>query len=138
MCDIFEKHSEPLMCNICKIDFKSISGLKCHNNKHHTDTPLEYPCSKCNSTFLSPQERSQHGRNRHSTDADFHELRCRLCPEKFQEIDEKKEHIKTQHSNEISKFSCQFCGVSRHTQIRLELHEAECYPKQMEKFSGKV
>ena len=59
-CHIMEKHSEPLMCKECNIDFKSLNGIQIHRNKIHSGIPTEYPCYDCNLSFLSSTDRYGH------------------------------------------------------------------------------
>ena len=127
-----EKHSEPLMCKICEKDFQTFYGLSIHKNKNHAEVPREYPCHQCSITFLTPQDRSGHETLVHRKEKVSTEFKCRYCPEKFSSKSARVVHYST-HPGEKYKFCCLFCGAKRPTEIRLNLHEKECYKTKMEK-----
>ena len=122
---ITEKHSQPLMCKECNVDFQSINGLKDHRNKFHTKTPTEYPCSECNVTFLSVSDRYGHKVKVHREHMEPEFYKCRYCHEKFKTPADRKKHVLT-HPQAEFKFPCQYCGVRRQSQIRLNLHQKQC------------
>ena len=124
-CHIMEKHSEPLVCKECKIDFKSLSGLKIHKNKIHTEIPTEYPCYDCDLSFLSSTDRYGHKVKVHRVGKEPEFYKCRYCPEQFKTAAGRKEHILT-HPQAEYKFPCQYCGVKRQSQMRLDLHQKQC------------
>ena len=59
------------------------------------------------------------------------EFKCRYCPEKFSSQNARRAHYST-HPGEKYMFSCIFCGVKKPSEIRLNLHEKECYKAKME------
>ena len=128
---VAEKHSEPLMCNICEKDFATFYGLSIHKNKNHAEVPREYPCSQCATTFLAPQDRSEHISLVHRKEKVKTEFKGRYCPEKFSSQNARRAHYST-HPGEKYMFSCIFCGVKKPSEIRLQLHEKECYKAKME------
>ena len=128
---VAEKHSEPLICNICEKDFATFYGLSIHKNKNHAEVPREYPCSQCATTFLAPQDRSEHFSLKHRKEKVKTEFKCRYCPEKFSSQNARRAHYST-HPGEKYMFSCIFCGVKKPSEIRLDLHEKECYKAKME------
>ena len=129
---IAEKHSQPLICKICEKDFQTFYGLSIHKNKNHAEVPREYPCSQCSLTFLTPQDRSGHESTIHRKEKASTDFKCRYCPEKFGSKSARLAHYST-HPGEKYKFSCLFCGKKIPTEIRLNLHETECYETKMEK-----
>ena len=129
---VAEKHSEPLMCKICEKDFQTFYGLSIHKNKNHAEVPREYPCHQCSITFLTPQDRSGHESVVHRKVKVSTDFKCRYCPEKFSSKSARREHYST-HPGEKYKFFCLFCGAKKPTEIRLNLHEKECYKTKMEK-----
>ena len=128
---VAEKHSEPLICKICEKDFQTFYGLSIHKNKNHAEVPREYPCHQCSLTFLTPQDRSGHESQVHRKEKVSTDFKCRYCPEKFASKSARLGHYST-HPGEKYKFSCLFCGAKKPTEIRLNLHEKECYKTKME------
>ena len=122
---IFEKHSDPLVCQKCGKDFQSILNLKIHQNKYHAETPIEYPCSECLYTFLTPQDRNAH-RTKIHRDEVKPVFRCNFCHEKFKTKIDQMEHTETHKRSETYTFACQYCGKMNSTDIRRNLHETEC------------
>ena len=128
---VAEKHSEPLICKICEKDFQTFYGLSIHKNKKHAEVPREYPCHQCSLTFLTPQDRSGHESQVHRKERVSTDFKCRYCPQKFSSKDARRVHYST-HPGEKFKFDCLFCGAKMPTEIRLNLHEKECYKTKME------
>ena len=122
---ITEKHSQPLMCKECDVDFQSIDGLKGHTNKFHSKTPTEYPCSKCELTFLSATDRYGHRVKLHREQKEAEFFKCRYCHKKFNTPADRKKHV-VSHPQAEFKFPCEYCGVRRQSRIRLNLHQKQC------------
>ena len=122
---ITEKHSQPLMCKECDVDFQSIDGLKGHTNKFHSTTPTEYPCSKCDLTFLSATDRYGHKVKLHREQKEPEFFKCRYCHEKCKTLADRKKHVLS-HPQAEFKFPFEYCGVRRQSRIRLKLHKKQC------------
>ena len=122
---ITEKHSEPLICKECNIDFVSIDGLKNHKNRVHKEVPTEYPCNECNLSFLSSTDRYGHKVKVHRDRKEPEFYKCRYCHEKFKTLADRKNHVLTNPQAEY-KFPCLYCGVKRQSQMRLDLHQKQC------------
>ncbi|GAB0096929.1 uncharacterized protein DMENIID0001_125110 [Sergentomyia squamirostris] len=119
----------PFPCKLCQKSYVLSHHLTRHM-RSHTNSVATYNCFDCGATFSTRDELIYHSAV-HATQS----LVCPLCKEKFGDLDEVTEHIKSH--TEGDQFACEFCDLIFTTELKLEEHtNSEHYEEQQKYGQG--
>ncbi|KAL7644782.1 UNVERIFIED_CONTAM: hypothetical protein RMT77_004595 [Armadillidium vulgare] len=86
-------NSRPLFCKLCKLEYKSLLGLKLHQQMHANIK--QYNCPNCSYKSFRKQDLSYHFRT-HTGEKPYS---CPFCSQTFSVMSNMKAHIRRKHSS---------------------------------------
>ena len=85
-------------CNLCEKRFKSVAGMRQHQQRMHGSNLSKHQCPFCCQNFRDNVTLVHHLELRHSfDDQDPNQPLCKICTSTFQSLDELEEHTQKKH-----------------------------------------
>lgn len=106
--------NRPYPCRLCNKSYLLSHHLTRHM-RSHKEAALDYKCHECSETFTDRDKLIFHSAN-HATES----LKCPLCKQQFDSLNDVTEHIK-QHT-EDEQYACEFCDSIFLTEEQLQEH----------------
>ncbi|XP_043993523.1 zinc finger protein 583-like [Gambusia affinis] len=126
-------HHESLQCFHCLIIFKDLKSKERHIKRNHRDEYKRhlqqnntlFMCYKCNSSFSTTAELSQHQPTHFTEEKPFS---CSLCQERFSTFTELNQHRRKDCGER--RFLCVDCGARFPVPFRLRKHRIAMHPEK--------
>lgn len=131
--DVHERKQETFDCSVsgCEKKYSNYITLQRHVRVKHLniETPHQYVCEQCGSTFKQSSNLRYHMKTRHPTEEDLKRkellpkdrLECEECKKSFHSQYTLKYHKLRVHADE-KKFECKVCGRRVAKQFMLDSH----------------
>lgn len=124
---------ESLQCFHCLIVFKDLKSKERHIKRSHRDEYTHqlqqnntlFMCYKCNSSFSTPEELSQHQRTHFTEEKPFV---CSLCQKRFCTFAELNQHTRKDCGER--RYLCEDCGTRFPLPFRLRKHRIAMHPEK--------
>ncbi|XP_014846137.1 PREDICTED: zinc finger protein 583-like [Poecilia mexicana] len=126
-------HHESLQCFHCLITFRDLKSKERHIKRNHRDEYKRqlqqnntlFMCYKCNSSFSTTAELSQHQPTHFTEEKPFS---CSLCQERFSTFTELNQHRRKDCGER--RFLCVDCGARFPVPFRLRKHRIAMHPEK--------
>ena len=102
------KGKHVIQCNHCEATFTSEDGLENHIQETHSII-----CTKCNKNFPVNTNMEEHMLTHHVPPTTSDDLKCRICDNDHNTIDDLKKHMELEHT-----FHCERCPKQFKTNLK--------------------
>lgn len=109
-------HFSNYSCEICGSGFMTLRLLKKHLEVHEAGN---FPCDRCEKTFLTSYKRALHIRGVHLK---LYPRRCPICPERFNSNYKRTIHLQDVHNQSTRVHKCKTCGRGFNLKYHLICH----------------
>ncbi|MEQ2298928.1 hypothetical protein AMECASPLE_010245 [Ameca splendens] len=126
-------HHESLQCFHCLIVFRDLKSKERHIKRNHRDEYTHhlqqnntlFMCYKCNSSFSTAEELSQHQPTHFTEEKPF---ACSLCQKRFSTFTELNKHTRKDCGER--RYLCEDCGARFPLPFRLRKHRIAMHPEK--------
>ena len=110
-------------CQVCFLDFSTLSSFKTHFKRKHDNTIKKTSCEVCGKLF-----HPTHMRNHVAKNHEERNVECTICHKILSSQYSLKKHVRHYHENKKNK-QCQVCGKRFVDNTKLRKHEMVVHQK---------
>ena len=115
-----QKHSEPMVCDVCGKSFFRKDCLRIHMNEVHAKGEEECQCQICGLKFPCSSRLRSHLNKRHNPEKQIKTFSCSYCAKVFSDKESWSSHLNTHTKQTL--YRCEMCNITFLRRAVLYLH----------------